>query len=42
VLVPVLYSLFEGFFAWRLARKELRRAKKLAKKGEQTIPATEV
>ncbi len=31
VLVPVLYSLFESFFAWRLARKERKQAKRLAK-----------
>ncbi len=44
ILVPVLYSLFEGFFAWRQAKKEERRAKKLAKKAKEknTLPATEI
>jgi HAE1 family hydrophobic/amphiphilic exporter-1 len=43
ILVPVMYSLFESFAAWRTARKEARRARKLAKTGERKkpIPATE-
>ncbi|NGQ97315.1 efflux RND transporter permease subunit [Brevibacillus sp. SYP-B805] len=42
ILVPVLYSLFESFFAWRQAKKAARRAAKLAKRGqEKSIPAVE-
>jgi multidrug efflux pump subunit AcrB len=42
ILVPVLYSLFESFFAWRQAKKAARRAAKLAKTGqEKPIPAVD-
>jgi multidrug efflux pump subunit AcrB len=44
ILVPVLYSLFEGFMTWRQARKAARRAKKQADKASEnkSIPAAEV
>lgn len=42
VLVPVLYSLFEGFFAWRRERKERKLAQKLQSGLVKEMKATEV